>query len=59
MSIKKQLNDNRYSVNIEYNGFNHKEPIKGLKQGQQYVARFCGEYLSGHNSERYANWTCV
>lgn len=54
------MNDKRYSIQIKFNGTNHKEEIPtDLKQGQQYVARFCGEYISGHNAEKYARWACI
>lgn len=59
MSIAKQLNDKRYKINKEFNGFHHTEKVKGLKQGQQYVARFCDEYIGGHNSMKMAKWACV
>lgn len=51
--------DERYSVNKEFCGYEHKEPVKGLEQGQMYVARFCGEWIGCELTENEATLLCV
>ena len=58
--MKNPLKDNRYSVTAEFTGYHHKGEIPhGLKQGQQYVARFCGERIGSHDMETNAWTLCV
>ena len=55
--MSNKIKDDRYSVNIEFTGnFKH---IKGLKDGQMYVARFCGEYIGSDETETKAWLTCI
>lgn len=51
--------DERYTVSKEYTGEFHQSPIKGLKQGQMYVARFCGDWIGCDLTENLAWLMCI
>jgi hypothetical protein len=56
--MKNPLKDSRYSVRIEYTGAFTPAP-KGLKTGQRYVSRFCGDYIGFSETEKQAWEKCV
>lgn len=56
--MKAFKNDSRYTVNLEFTGEYKKKP-KGAKQGQMYVARFCGEYIGASETKKEANLLCI
>lgn len=41
--------DKRYEITMEYTG----------KENQQHVARFCGDFISGHDTHVGAALSCV
>ena len=46
-----------YSVNVEFTG--DYETIKGLKAGQRYVARFCGEFIGSETTKIKSELLCL
>jgi hypothetical protein len=56
--MKNPLKDSRYSVRIEFTGAFTPAP-KGLKTGQRYVSRFCGEYIGFSETENDAWLKCI
>jgi len=46
MKLTKYFTDRGYSINKVYCGKWHKEPVKGLKQGQQYALKYMGQIIS-------------
>jgi hypothetical protein len=58
--MRNPLKDPRYSVRAEFTGHHHHGTIpRGLKQGQQFVARFCGDWIGAHDIETSAWALCV
>ncbi len=53
------MKDKRYSINLEFCGRTHKKLPKHLKQGQMYVARFCGEWIGSAITENRAKSICI
>lgn len=51
------LKDERYKVAKEFTG--HYQEAEGLKTGQRYVSRFCGEYIDASKTENEAWITCI
>lgn len=49
--------DARYSVAVEFSGAQGK--ARGLKPGQSWVARFCGEFIASHATRREAVQACA
>jgi len=48
-----------YSVQKEFTGSYHKETVKGLKQGQNFVARFCGDWIGSDTTKKAAEMLCL
>ncbi len=47
--LQKALQDERYSINLEYCGAPQK----------MYVSRFCGEFISSDKTENGAIFSCI
>jgi len=56
MSILKT--DKRYSIDLEFTG-EYKEKPKSAKQGQIYVARFCGKWIGKATTKKEAELLCI
>lgn len=50
--------DTRYSVALEWTGTPMPRPV-GLKPGQAYVFRWCGDFVSAHDTRADAFGACV
>ncbi len=53
------IKDERYTVNKEFTGAYHKTPVKDLKQGQTFAARFCGSWIGCAKTEAKAWILCI
>jgi hypothetical protein len=56
--MRNPLKDDRYQVKVECTGAFTPAP-KGLRSGERYVARFCGDYLGMAETENRAWLLCI
>ena len=48
-NLQKTIQDNRYSINLEYCGYSQK----------MYVSRFCGDFIRADKTEKNAILACI